>query len=121
MAAKERPDEFEHHGNNRGKGMGHAVNHDEEDAHWREAHTREPYYNPERSYGDYGPAYRLGWESRARYDAGDFDDYEPAFRSDWDTRKGASRLTWEEARHAARAGWRRMEQRLPADADRDGR
>lgn len=104
-----------------GRGMAHAVNHEEEDAYWRENHTREPYYNAQRTYDDYQPAYRMGWESRARYDQGDFDSYEPAFRADWESRKGTSRLGWEEARHAARAGWDRVERALPGDADGDGR
>ena len=105
-----------------GKGVAHAVNHDEEDAYWRENHVREPYFNPERSYDDYGPAYRMGWESRARYDEGTFDTYEPSFRNDWDeSYRGQSQLTWAEARHAARAGWERFERKLPGDADGDGR
>jgi hypothetical protein len=104
-----------------GQGGAHAVDHDRQDAYWREAHSREPYYNPERNYDDYSPAYRLGWESRAKYDGGTYDRYEPAFRNDWDTVKGDSRLTWDEAKHATRAGWHRMEQSLPGDADGDGR
>lgn len=104
------------------KGAAHAVNHDEEDAYWRENHVRQPYHNPEHTYEDYGPAYRMGWESRARYDEGNFDTYEPSFRNDWDeSYRGQSRLTWAEARHAARAGWERFERKLPGEADRDGR
>ena len=104
-----------------GKGMAHAVNHDREDAYWRGAHIHEPYYNPELSYDDYAPAYRMGWESRARYDGGTFEQYEPAFRNDWDVVKGDSRLEWADAKHAARAGWDRIERALPGDADGDGR
>lgn len=100
-----------------GRGVAGTVDHEREDAYWREAHTREPYYNPDRSYDDYAPAYRLGWSSRARYDHGTFDTYEPAFRSDWDNVKGESRLQWEEARHAARAGWDRLEGGMSEDAD----
>ena len=101
--------------------MAHTVNHDLEDAYWREAHAKEPYYNPDHSYGDYAPAYRMGWVSRARYDGGTFEQYEPAFRNDWDTIRGDSRLDWEEARHAVKAGWHRIERTLPGDADGDGR
>lgn len=97
------------------------VNHDREDAYWRETHMSEPYYNPERSYDDYAPAYRMGWESRAKYDGGTYDQYEPAFRNDWDTMRGDSRLDWEEAKHAVRAGWHRIERALPGDADGDAR
>ena len=110
MAAKEKSD----------LGLAHAVDHDREDAYWREAHMRESYYNPQYSYDDYAPAYRMGWESRAKYDGGTFEQYERAFRNDWETSRGGSRLGWEEAQHAVRAGWHRIERALPGDADRDG-
>jgi hypothetical protein len=35
--------------------------------------------------------------------------------------RGDSRLDWEEAKHAVRAGWHRVERALPGDADGDGR
>jgi outer membrane lipoprotein SlyB len=97
-----------------GMGAAHAVNHDEEDAYWREQHTREPYYDPQRSFDDYAPAYRMGYEGRARYDQGTFDQYSPAMGQDWDSSfKAQSRLTWAEAQHAARAGWERFERKGP--------
>jgi outer membrane lipoprotein SlyB len=96
-----------------GMGVAHAVNHDEEDAYWREQHSREPYYDPLRTYDDYAPAYRMGYEGRARYDEGTFDQYEPAMGNDWDSFRAQSRLTWAEARHAARAGWERFERKGP--------
>ena len=121
----------EQHERNPGKGLGagvvadrgkaHALDHDQEDAYWSERHTREPYYDPQRSYEDYAPAYRLGWESRAKYDNGTYDRYEPAFGNDWDRVKGTSRLSWEEAKHATRAAWHRVERALPGDADGDHR
>ena len=104
-----------------GQAVESVLDHDREDAYWREAHMAEPYYNPARSYEDYAPAYRMGWESRAKYDGGTFEQYEPAFRNDWDSAKGRSRLGWDEAKHAVRAGWHRIERMLPGDADRDGR
>jgi outer membrane lipoprotein SlyB len=104
-----------------GKGAAHAVNHDEEDAYWREHHTSEPYYNPQRTYDDYGPAYRMGWEHRARYDEGGFDQYEPAMGNDWDNFRAQSQLTWAEARHAARAGWERIERKPRGDVDPNAR
>jgi hypothetical protein len=39
----------------------------------------------------------------------------------WERAKGSSRLAWSEARQAARDAWRRVEEKLPGDADRDGR
>ena len=100
----------------------HALTHDDEHAYWQSAHSKEPYYNPERSFEDYAPAYRMGWESCAKYvGAGAYDHYEPAFRNDWETMKGTSRLGWEEAKHAVRAAWHRMEEKLPEHAHADGR
>jgi hypothetical protein len=104
-----------------GQAVERVLDHDREDAYWREAHMAEPYYNPAHRYEDYAPAYRMGWESRAKYDGGTFEHYEPAFRNDWEDAKGDSRLGWDEARHAVRAGWHRVERMLPGDADGDGR
>ena len=122
MAAKGKSDDLEHLHHDRSLANDHtvgtsvAVNHDEEDAYWRQNHVREPYYSPDYSYDDYGPAYRMGWESRARYDQGTFDTYEPSFRNDWDESfRGQSRLTWAQARHAARAGWERVERKGEAE------
>jgi hypothetical protein len=47
-----------------------------------------------------------------KYEDGTYDQYEPAFRNDWDTVKGRSRLSWEEAKHAVKAGWHRVERAL---------
>lgn len=119
MAAKE----FSGHSldHNLGYRLAQAVNHEREHAYWRAAHPGEPYYNPERSYNDYAPAYRLGWEGRAKHDGGTFDQFEPALRNDWYSVRGNSRLDWDEARHAARAGWQRVESALPAGADHGAR
>jgi hypothetical protein len=106
---------------NLGNGVAHMIDHHLEDAYWREAHAKEPYYNPEHSYGDYAPAFRMGWESRVKYDGGTFEQYEPAFRNDWDTVKGDSRLDWEEAKHAVKAGWHRIERIFPGHADGNSR
>lgn len=118
MAAKERTDlTLESFGN----GVARSVNHDHEDAYWREAHSGETYFRPEHTFDDYEPAYRLGYTSRSKYESGTFDQYEPAFRNDWDAVKGNSRLEWDDARHAARAAWHRVERAIQGDLDNDGR
>jgi hypothetical protein len=35
--------------------------------------------------------------------------------------RGASRLSWDQAKHASRAAWHRVERAIPGDLDRDGR
>jgi hypothetical protein len=76
-------------------------------------------------FNDYGPAYRYGWESRARHVGRKFDELETELSRDWDSAKGASRLPWNDAKSAAKAAWIRVSDRVeritPGDSDRDGR
>jgi uncharacterized protein (TIGR02284 family) len=76
--------------------------------YWREGYSREPYYEGGRHFEDYGPAYELGWISYSIY-GGEFDAADRVMANDWELRKGISALSWNEARHAARAGWQRAE------------
>ncbi|MEO8747091.1 MAG: hypothetical protein ABI379_05500 [Rhodanobacter sp.] len=104
-----------------GKGVGEAVNPTVEDAYWRENHTDEAYYNDQYKYDDYAPAYRVGYENRARYADRTWDQAEPDLRADWDRNKGRSRMEWNDAKHATRAAWDRVQRARPVDADGDGR
>ncbi len=79
-----------------------------EDAYWRATYRNEPYYSSSRSYDDYAPAYRLGHQRRAEY-GGSYDASEQQLASEWGMAKGASRLTWTEAKQATRAAWNRLE------------
>jgi len=103
-----------------GKGIARAVNPKAEDTFWQGAYINAPYYAAGRTYDDYAPAYRLGYEGWSRY-GGVYDDYEPRLASEWDSVKGRSRLTWEEAKAASRASWDRVERAIPGDFDRDGK
>jgi hypothetical protein len=82
------------------------INPTAEDAYWREAFTREPYYRAHLSYEDYGPAYRVGYTAPLRRE-GTFSGLEPQLRDDWQQVKGRSRLSWDEAREATKAAWLR--------------
>ncbi len=79
----------------------------DEDTYWREAYAGEPYYLAGSPYEDYRPAYQLGWTTRLRLDD-DFDSIEPSLAHDWEQQRDRSRLTWPQARPAARAAWQRM-------------
>jgi hypothetical protein len=103
-----------------GKGTAAAINPKLEDDYWRGAFLREPYYLSGRTFEDYGPAYRLGYEGYSRY-GGSYDRFENRLADDWNAIKGQSRLTWNEARSATRAAWHRVERALPGDFDGDGR
>ncbi|MBW8368087.1 MAG: hypothetical protein K0M70_09545 [Arenimonas sp.] len=104
-----------------GKGVAEGVNPTAEDAYWRDQYVREPYYATDRSYEDYSPAYRIGYEGRGQYAGRTFEQAEPELRSSYEASRGKSRLEWEDARVATRAAWHRVERAMPGDADRDGR
>lgn len=89
------------------QGAAGVVNPATEDAHWRDAYVREPYYNRTRSYDDYAPAYKLGYSARGR-STSTFDAAEPELVRDWEGVKGSSQLTWDEAKNASRAAWNRI-------------
>jgi len=83
-----------------------------EEAYWRDAFEREPYYQSGMTYDDYEPAYRLGWESRGRFAGRRFDEVEADLGRDYESRRGKSRLSWDHAKNATRSAWDRVE-RLP--------
>jgi len=80
-----------------------------EEAYWRENYARQPYYEKGYTYDDYHPAYRTGWEGRARYDGRSFDEAERELEADYSRYRGSSRLGWERNRDAARAAWGRFD------------
>jgi uncharacterized protein (TIGR02284 family) len=94
-----------------GKAVAEAINPTAEEAYWREQYTKEPYYQPGRSYDDYAPAYRLGLYGRTNY-TGTFDDAETDLSVHWDSKKERSTLSWPEAEAASRAAWMRADDQL---------
>lgn len=108
-----------------GGAAGHAaaslLNPEAESAYWKCAYQSAPYYSPEYTYDDYGPAYALGYNSRGRYAGQKFDSVESDLSDQWNSVKGASRLSWNQARSAARAAWDKLERAMPGDFDGDGR
>ena len=101
-------------------GIARAVNPATEDRYWRGAYVNAPYYQSERAYEDYEPAYRLGYYGWSRY-GGAFDQAEDRLSHEWKAIKGQSRLTWNEAKEATRAAWDRVERAIPGDSDHDGK
>ena len=103
-----------------GKGVAEKIDPTVEEAYWRENHASQEWATQDTSYDDYEPAYRMGYEKRAAHPESKWDEKETEFGNDWDTFKGKSRLEWEKAKAATKAGWHRVEDRLPGDADNDG-
>ncbi len=104
-----------------GKGVAESMDPTLEDTYWRDNYNKQPYYVEGRTYDDYAPAYRTGYEARTRYAGRSYDDIEADLERDYYANRGNGRLEWADARAATRAAWHRVENVLPGDADRDGR
>ena len=93
-----------------GKGAAEAVNPTAEDAYWRDAHGREPYYSDAYTYDDdYAPAYRSGYQSVIDRRGNDWNEARGHLQQRWDTDRQSSRLSWLEAEPAAKAAWERAD------------
>jgi len=91
-----------------GKGVAEAIDPTRERAYWSENYSGRDYVENGSSFDDYGPAYDYGVYARGQYPERDFDDVDAELSGDWPARRGASSLSWERARHAARDAWNRI-------------
>jgi hypothetical protein len=84
-----------------------------EDEYWRtNFHTR-PYASG-RTYDDYRPGYRFGFESANRYQGRSWNDAESDLVRDWERYEHRGQSTWEQIKSAARDAWDRVTGRTPA-------
>ncbi|MGH9360677.1 MAG: hypothetical protein ACRD2T_02080, partial [Thermoanaerobaculia bacterium] len=92
-----------------GHGVAEQVSPTVEDAYWREHHKGRGYVEGNRSYEDYQPAYRYGWESWGKHGSRDWDEkLERDLERGWEKARDKSSLTWEQARPATRDAWDRL-------------
>lgn len=92
-----------------GKGAAEAVNPTAEDAHWRDAYAKEPYYSGAYTYDDYAHAYRAGYQSVIN-GRGDWNEARADLERRWDAdHRQNSRLNWMDAEPAAKAAWERAD------------
>jgi hypothetical protein len=69
--------------------------------YWRENFNRRPYYQAQKEYSHYEPAYRFGWEGAglSEYRNRGFEEIELDLRRGWEYSEAESaRPSWEEAR-----------------------
>lgn len=92
-----------------GKGVAEAIDPTAEAAYWEANYASRPYVVPGTAYPDYEPAYRYGWESRARYADRRWEDVSPELAAGWPNRAGASSLAWDRAEPAVRDAWYRLD------------
>ena len=95
-----------------GSAAAEKLNPTEEDAYWRDNFRKRPYADETLSYDHYRPAYRYGWDSRARLVGRRWDEVERELERGWRENRGASRLGWTDAKLAARDAWQRVDQRM---------
>lgn len=89
-----------------GKNTAEEVNPTVEDAYWRENYASRPYATSDRGYDYYQPAFRYGWESRARYQGKQFDEVESDLQREWNATR-PTKMEWNEARGPVRDAWHR--------------
>jgi hypothetical protein len=74
--------------------------------YWHVNYMTRPYYVEGRSFGDYEPAYRYGWESSAKAGATTFEEAEKAhLESGWTAARGKCPYAWGDVREAVRDAW----------------
>ncbi|HUH89088.1 MAG TPA: hypothetical protein VLZ76_00290 [Lysobacter sp.] len=91
-----------------------------EQDYWKNQYDKEGYYEAGKTYDEYDPAYRTGYQGRQRYPGKTYDEAEGELKKDYERASGETRLGWEKAKQAIKAAWHRIEDVLPGDADRDG-
>lgn len=91
-----------------GAAIGSAIDAREEEAYWRKHYSVRPYAK-DVDWNVLEPAYRYGWEARARHaPTTTWDEVEPELGRDWAHARGGSRLEWPQARDATRDAWERI-------------
>ena len=95
-----------------GKGVAEKIDPTREDAYWRESHGRQTYAK-NRSYDEFAPAYRVGYEGYGEYGAAgkSFDESEADLRRNYEMKPG--KLPWSEVRPASRAAWSKFDNKTP--------
>lgn len=98
-----------------GAAIGAVIDAREQEAYWRKHYSVRPYAK-DIDWDVLEPAYRYGWEARARHPATKtWDEVEPQLGRDWAEMRGNSRLGWPEARDASRDAWDRVSASVKLD------
>lgn len=79
-----------------GNGMADA-DESPQDRYWRANYSSRPYVAEGASYEKYQPAYRHGWEARARLGLMTWNESEPLLRGEWESQDLSKELPWTEA------------------------
>lgn len=102
-----------------GKAIAEQIDPTAEEAYWREEYQNRDYYDPATGYEEVGPAYRYGWESRAKYEGRNWDEVESDLERGWTEYRGDSSIEWEKARRPTRDAWERIDRDQTLAQERD--
>ncbi|MGN6134850.1 MAG: hypothetical protein ACTHOU_10135 [Aureliella sp.] len=96
-----------------GKSVAEAIDPTIEDAYWRSEYPRRDYYDASIPYETIQPAYRYGWEARARHRGRSWEEAQADLKRDWNMEQ-LERMpgTWEDAQRPIRDAWDRAEAKL---------
>jgi hypothetical protein len=91
-----------------GKNVAEQVNPTFEETDWQETYTSSTYPGSDKTYEDYQPAYRTGYEGYDRYghSGRTYSEVETDLKRDYQANQTGS-LPWEEAKQAVKVAWDR--------------
>ena len=75
---------------------------------WETNYGTRQYASADRSFSDYEPGYRFGYESVNKYRGRQWNDVEPDLQRDWDRYEHRGNSTWENVKHSVRDAWDRL-------------
>ena len=101
-----------------GHGVAEGIDPTVEDAYWRENYGTRPYVTKGSKYERYQPAYRYGWQSRARLGNKSWDVSQDQLRHDWAKDPASRDLDWESASAAVKDAWHRLPMQPAKGRDR---
>jgi hypothetical protein len=92
---------------------------EQEELWWRSNFTSRP-YAAGRSFDDFRPAYKYGYQSASHYMGRPWNDVEQDIRSGWDKfeGKGPGGAQWENIKDAVRDAWHRITGQHDVDASK---
>ncbi len=103
-----------------GKAVGEEVNPTIEREYWLSVYQDRPYYQDGRSFDQYEPAYRLGWDAIEHDRTQSWEEYEKQAKQKWESIEtwenegGAPPMGWDEAKLAVRDSYERSRSRRKA-------
>lgn len=91
-----------------GKDVAEQVNPSFEDTYWQETYTSSGYAEEDKTYEDYQPAYRTGYEGYDRYGKSGrtYSEVETDLQRDYQSNQTGN-LPWEQAKRAVKDAWNR--------------